>query len=93
MNLKIINTWYLSSFIISIIVLIPILTVFSSFFEDTTNYFEILKETFFLEYIFNSITLLLGVLLLYVIVKAPSTPSVPVLVTLNDADLPFDSYS
>ena len=64
MNLKIINIWYLSSFIISIIVLIPILTVFSSFFEDTTNYFEILKETFFLEYIFNSITLLLGVLLL-----------------------------
>ena len=64
MNLKIINTWYLSSFIISIIVLIPILTVFSSFFEDTTNYFEILKETFFLEYIFNSITLLLGVLFL-----------------------------
>jgi len=64
MNLKIINTWYLSSFIISIIVLIPILTVFSSFLEDTTNYFEILKETFFLEYIFNSITLLLGVLFL-----------------------------
>ena len=64
MNLKIINTWYLSSFIISIIVLIPILTVFSSFFEDTTNYFEVLRETFFLEYIFNSITLLLGVLFL-----------------------------
>jgi len=64
MNLKIINIWYLSSFIISIIVLIPILTVFSSFFEDTTNYFEVLRETFFLEYIFNSITLLLGVLCL-----------------------------
>jgi len=64
MNLKIINVWYLSSFIISIIVLIPILTVFSSFFEDTTNYFEVLKETFFLEYIFNSITLLIGVLCL-----------------------------
>ena len=64
MNFKIINVWYLSSFIISIIVLIPILTVFSSFFEDTTNYFEVLRETFFLEYIFNSITLLLGVLFL-----------------------------
>jgi len=64
MNFKIINVWYLSSFIISIIVLIPILTVFSSFFEDTTNYFEVLRETFFLEYIFNSITLLLGVLCL-----------------------------
>ena len=64
MNLKIINVWYLSSFIISIIVLIPILTVFSSFFEDTTNYFEVLKQTFFLEYVFNSLTLLVGVLFL-----------------------------
>ena len=64
MNLKIINVWYLSSFIISIIVLIPILTVFSSFFEDTTNYFKVLRETFFLEYIFNSITLLIGVMCL-----------------------------
>ena len=47
-----INTWYISSFLISIVVIIPILTVFSSFFEDTSNYFEILKETFFLEYVF-----------------------------------------
>ena len=34
-----------------------------------------------------------GVLLLYVRVKAPSTPTVPVLVTLNDDEFPFDSYS
>ena len=59
-----INAWYISSFLISIIVVIPILTVFSSFFEDTSNYFEILKETFFLEYIFNSLTLLIGVMFL-----------------------------
>ncbi len=59
-----INTWYISSFLISIIVVIPILTVFSSFFEDTSNYFEILKETFFIEYIFNSLTLLIGVMFL-----------------------------
>ena len=59
-----INTWYISSFLISIIVIIPILTVFSSFFQDTSNYFEILRETFFLEYIFNSLTLLVGVLIL-----------------------------
>ena len=59
-----INTWYISSFLISIIVIIPILTVFSSFFQDTSNYFQILKETFFLEYIFNSLTLLVGVLIL-----------------------------
>ena len=61
---KRINIWYLSSFLISIIVAIPIVTVFSSFFEDTSNYFEILKQTFFLEYIFNSLTLLIGVLFL-----------------------------
>ena len=58
------NIWYLSSFFISFIVLIPILTVFTSFFEDTSNYYEILKQTFFLEYIFNSLTLLIGVLFL-----------------------------
>ena len=59
-----INTWYISSFLISIIVVIPIITIFSSFFQDTSNYFEILKETFFLEYIFNSLFLLFGVLFL-----------------------------
>ncbi len=58
------NIWYLSSFFISFIVLIPILTVFTSFFEDTSNYYEILKQTFFLEYIFNSLTLLIGVIFL-----------------------------
>ena len=58
------NAWYISSFLISVVVAIPIITVFSSFFEDTSNYFEILKETFFFEYIFNSLTLLIGVLFL-----------------------------
>jgi len=62
--LKRLNIWYLSSFLISFIVAIPIITVFTSFFEDTSNYFVILKQTFFLEYIFNSITLLIGVLFL-----------------------------
>ena len=59
-----INTWFISSFLISTVVVIPILTVFSSFFEDTSNYFEILRETFFLEYVFNSLLLLFGVLFL-----------------------------
>ena len=61
---KRLNIWYLSSFLISFIVAIPIITVFTSFFEDTSNYFEILKQTVFLEYIFNSLTLLVGVLFL-----------------------------
>ena len=59
-----INFWYLSSIIVSLTVLIPILTVFSSFFQYTSNYFEILKETFFFEYIFNSLILLVGVIFL-----------------------------
>ena len=58
------NSWYLSSLLISLIVLIPIITVFTSFFENTSNYYEILKNTFLIEYIFNSFILLLFVLLL-----------------------------
>ena len=61
--LKKINIWYLSSFLISIVVAVPILTVFSSFFETTGNYSYIIKDTFLYEYIFNSLFLLLGVLL------------------------------
>ena len=67
-----INLWYISSFLISLFVIIPIFTVFTSFFQDTTNYFEILKESFFLEYIFNSLTLLIGVLFLTFIIGVGS---------------------
>tara|TARA_B100001063_G_scaffold235547_1_gene254250 strand:- start:643 stop:2268 length:1626 start_codon:yes stop_codon:yes gene_type:complete len=62
--LKNINIWFLSSLLVSIFVSIPILTVFTSFFEDTSNYYEILKDTFLMEYIFNSLTLLISVLIL-----------------------------
>jgi len=58
------NIWFLSSLLISILVIIPITTVFFSFFEDTSRYFEILKETFLFEYILNSLILLIGVLVL-----------------------------
>ena len=58
------NSWYLSSFFISLVVLIPIITVFTSFFENTSNYYEILKNTFLIEYISNSVILLLSVLVL-----------------------------
>ena len=57
------NSWYLSSFLISFFVLIPIITVFTSFFENTSNYYEILKNTFLIEYIFNSVALLISVLI------------------------------
>ena len=62
------NSWFISSFLISFIVLIPVITVFASFFETTSNYYEILKNTFLVEYIFNSLTLLLSVLLLTFII-------------------------
>ena len=65
---KKINIWYLSSFIISIVVAIPIVTVFSSFFEATSNYSSILKNTFLYEYILNSLFLLSGVLFLTFII-------------------------
>ena len=61
---KKINIWYLSSFLISIAVAIPIVTVFFSFFETTGNYSSILKNTFLFEYILNSFILLFGVLTL-----------------------------
>ena len=61
---KKINIWYSSSILISLIVAVPILTVFFSFFENTSNYQEILKNTFLIEYIFNSGVLLIGVLFL-----------------------------
>ena len=60
---KKINIWLLLSITISLFVCIPIITVFSSFFQNTSNYYEILKDTFLFEYIFNSFTLLLLVLL------------------------------
>ena len=64
MWIKNINIWYLSSLLISIVVAIPIITVFGSFFEATSNYTTILKDTFLLDYIFNSLVLLIGVLIL-----------------------------
>jgi len=65
---KKINIWYFSSFLISIAVAIPIVTVFGSFFETTGNYVSILKNTFLLDYIYNSIFLLVGVLILTFII-------------------------
>ena len=66
------NSWFFSSILISFIVLIPILTVFVSFFESTSNYYEILKDTFLFEYISNSLILLLSVLLLTFVIGTGS---------------------
>ena len=64
MTLKKINFWYINSFLISILVALPIITVFLGFFESTSDYFSLLKNTFLLKYISNSILLLTGVLFL-----------------------------
>jgi len=68
MGSKKINIWYVSSFFISLIVAVPILTVFSSFFETTGDYSSILKNTFLYDYIYNSFILLIGVLFLTFII-------------------------
>ena len=60
--LKKLNWWFILSLLVSIGVLIPIITVSISFFEDTSNYYQILKSTFLLEYILNSAVLLISVL-------------------------------
>ena len=52
----------LFSLLISIFVIIPIITVFSSFFESTGKYSVIIKDTFLFDYIFSSASLLIGVL-------------------------------
>ena len=62
------NVWFFSSLLVSLFVSIPIITVFSSFFENTSNYFEVLKNTFLFEYTFNSLVLLISVLSLTFII-------------------------
>ena len=63
MNSKI-NIWYITALIVPFLVAIPIFTVFFSFFETTSDYLILLKDTFLLQYIANSISILAGVLLL-----------------------------
>ena len=58
------NFWYLTSLFITLIVAIPIITIFTSFFESTSGYFLLLKNTFLLDYITNSFLILIGVLIL-----------------------------
>ena len=58
------NIWFFLSLIIALIVALPILTVFISFFYETSNYFTLLKNTFLFDYIFNSITILFFVVLI-----------------------------
>ncbi len=58
------NYWFLATLIITIIIILPILTVFISFFGSTSGYFQLLSNTFLFSYISQSLTILIGVLLL-----------------------------
>ena len=73
MGIKNINIWYIASFLISVAVAIPILTICAGFFENTSNYYLILKDTFLIDYIQHSLTLLFGVLLLTFIIGVGSS--------------------
>ncbi len=66
------NIWFISSLLVSIFVIIPILTVFMSFFDNTSDYYVLLKNTFLIEYIFNSSVLLLSVLVLTFVIGTGS---------------------
>ena len=68
MGIKNFNIWYISSFLISVAVAIPILTICAGFFENTSNYYSILKDTFLFDYINHSLILLIGVLFLTFII-------------------------
>ena len=58
------NFWFFSSLAIALIVAMPIITVFFSFFAETSNYLTVLKNTFLFDYINNSLTILISVLLI-----------------------------
>jgi len=51
------NFWFFSSLAIALIVAMPIITVFFSFFAETSNYLTVLKNTFLFDYINNSLTI------------------------------------
>ena len=57
------NIWFFGSLMVASLVAMPIITVFFSFFTETSDYFYLLKDTFLFDYIFNSITILFFVIL------------------------------
>ena len=66
------NLWFFGSVTIALIVAIPIITVFYSFFLETSDYLILLKNTFLLEYISNSFVILFSVLTITFIIGVSS---------------------
>ncbi len=62
------NIWFFCSLSIATIVALPLITVFLSFFNETSSYFILLKDTFLFDYIFNSIFILFFVILITFII-------------------------
>ena len=58
------NIWFFSSLIIALVVALPVLTVFFSFFSETSNYYSVLKSTFLYDYILNSVIILFFVIII-----------------------------
>jgi iron(III) transport system permease protein len=56
------NFWFVGSLLVSLFVAIPLFTVFLSFFNSTSEYYDLLRNTFLKNYITNSFIILIGVL-------------------------------
>ena len=80
------NIWIFSSVFIALIVALPIITVFFSFFNETSNYFALLKDTFLLDYIFNSILILFFVIIITFVLGTASAYFV------SFYDFPFSNF-
>ena len=80
------NFWFFISFVIAFIVALPILTVFFSFFSETSNYFNVLKNTFLFEYINNSLLILVSVLIITFLIGVTSAYFV------SFYDFPFSNF-
>ena len=80
------NIWFFSSILIALIVALPIITVFSSFFNETSDYFTVLKNTFLFDYILNSTIILLSVIIITFVLGVASAYFV------SFYEFPFSSF-
>lgn len=62
-----INYWLVSSLLISLVVCIPLVVISSSFFVKLSGYYNLLQDTYLYLYLFNTLALLIGVIILTLI--------------------------
>ena len=80
------NFWFFISLSIALVVALPIITVFFSFFSETSNYFTLLKNTFLFDYISNSLIILISVLIITFVIGVSSAYFV------SFYDFPFSNF-